>query len=178
MADKKAKPEPSAAAPEEQKPKRKLPIKTLLVILGVLLLEGGTITIVMAIRGGPSPAAATTAIENTQESQTKTMGEVVLAENFNIDNYLQGRSRIMVTLEVTAKVEKEKQELLAAQVLEHKTEIKDKIRSLVSSSDPEHLRDPSLQVIKREIKASMDKIVNEGLIAEVLIPSWQTYPQD
>ncbi len=178
MADKNPKTEAPAPAEEEQKPKKKIPIKTLLIVLGVLLLEGGTITIVMSIRGGPAPADATSVIEETQESQSNDMGEVVLAESFSIDNYLQGRSRIMVALEVTAKVEKTKQELLAAQVLEHKTEIKDKIRSLVSSSDPENLRDPSLQVIKREIKASMEKIIDQGLIVEVLIPFWQTYPQD
>jgi flagellar basal body-associated protein FliL len=163
---------------DEQIPKKKLPIKTLLIILGVLLLEGGTITVVMRLRGGPAPAEATTSIGDTKESENKDMAEVVLAENFSIDNYLQGRARIMVTLEITAKVEKTKQDLLTTQVEEHKTEIKDKIRSLVSSADPEHLRDPNLQVIKREIKASMEQIVDEGLIVEILMPFWQTYTQN
>ncbi len=164
---------------EEQKPKRKLPLKTIIVILGVLLLEGGTIGVFMAFKGGPSEAGASNeSIVETQDPTEKQMAEVVLAEDFTIDNYTAGRSRIVIRCGVAAKVSLENQLKLQELVTAHKTEIKDTIRTLVSSAQPDHLRDSKKQVIKREIKTGMEDIIGEGLIEDILLPDWQSFQQD
>ena len=168
-----------APTTEEQNQKPKLPLKMLLIILGIFLLEGGAISMFWVLRGGsPKLAEATNPIEQTQQTPGKDVAEVILAESFSVDNYPGGRARIIVTLEVAAKVEKGNKNRLTLLVKEHKTEIMDNIRSLVSSAQPEHLKDPQLQVIKRKIKAGMEKIVGEGLIEEILLPTWKSYAQD
>jgi len=166
-----------AATNEEQKPKSKLPFKTIIIVLGVLLLEGGTIGVFM-LKDDPQPSAATEPIENTQESTKSDMAEVILAETFNVDNWTAGRSRILVTLEVTAKVKKDNVDKLNEAIEKHKTEIKDRIRTLVSSAPLEHIKDPDVQVLKRETKAGLEQILGEGLIEEILLPTWQSMPTD
>jgi len=164
---------------DEQKPKRKLPIKTLIIILGVLLLEGGTIGVFMAFKGGPSEAGASSdPIVDTQNPEQQKMAEVVLAEDFTIDNYTGGRSRIVIRCGVAAKVSLENQPKLKELVTTHQTEIKDTIRTLVSSAQPDHLQDPQKEVIKREIKTGMEEIIGEGLIDEILLPDWTSYRQE
>ena len=163
---------------EEQKAKSKLPLKTILIILAVLLLEGSTITVFMVFKGGPKPAEGTNPIEGEAQVEQKEYAEVILAENFSVDNYMGGKTRLVINMEVCAKVVREKEKEFEGLVDSHETEIRDAIRTLVSSSQPDQIKDPKLQVIKREIKTGVEKIVGEGLIQEILVSSWQSYTAD
>lgn len=169
---------PAKAEADEQKPKGKLPMKTIIIILGVLLLEGGTISMFTILKGDPKPAAATSPIEGTAAEPTKPMFEVSLAENFSVDNYTRGKSKLVVTMNVTAKADESQKENLTKKVEASKSEIKDGIRALISMAQPDEVRDPKLQVIKREIKSCIEEIIGEGMIEEVLISEWQTYTAD
>ena len=162
---------------QEQDPKKRLPIKTILVILGVILLEAGTIVVVKKI-GGTQTSNATPPIEETQQAVETEMSEVALCEKLTVDNWVGGRTRTVVTLEVVAKTPTEKEVDLTTLITDHSTQIKDRIRVLVGSAQPDQVKDPRLQVIKREIKTSVEQIIGEGFIAEVLIPTWQSYTQD
>ncbi len=170
--------EDAPVTPEEQKAKSKLPLKTILIILAVLLLEGGTITVFMVLKGGPTAAEGTNPIEGDTQVDLKEFAEVTLADSFNVDNYMGGKTRLVITMEVCAKVAKEKGDEFKAIVEAHKTEIKDTIRSFVASAHPDQIKDPKLQVIKREIQTSVEKIVGEGMIQEILVSSWQSYTAD
>lgn len=165
---------------DEQKPKPKLPLKTILVILGVLVMEGGTIGIFMAVNDGPKPSEASNPIAGTSERANADMAEIQLVEPMTIDNYTQGRTRMLVTIEVSVKIEKSRQEKLSLLLTEHATEIKDRIRSLISAASPDNLKkDYKLQVIKREIKVIVEKTIGrEDSIDEILIPSIQVMNVD
>ncbi len=162
----------------EQKPKAKFPLKTILIIAGVLLMEGGTITMFKIMGGGPKPAEGTDPIaQPAPVNPVNEVAEVLLADG-SVDNYVSGRSLIRVDLEIHAKIKKADQEKMKLLAEEHKTEIRDRIRFLVSSSQPEDLRDPKLQVIKREIKTTMDEILGPDMIQEIFIPMWQSYAME
>jgi flagellar basal body-associated protein FliL len=163
---------------EEQKKKSKLPLKTIIIILAVLLLEGGTITVFMAFKGGPKPAEGTNPIEGETKVEQKEFAEITLAESFSVDNYMGGKTRLVITMEVCAKVAKDKEEEFGGIVESHKTEIRDAIRTLVASAQPDQIKDPKLQVVKREIKTGVEKIVGEGVMQEILVSSWQSYTAD
>jgi flagellar basal body-associated protein FliL len=172
-------PEESVEKKEVQKDKPKLPIKTILIVLGVLLLEGGTISLFFVVKGGkPLPAAATDPIEQTQQSPSENLAEVVLIEDASVDNYVGGKTKIIVTLQVAAKVEIANKDKLDAKVKEHKNEIMNTIRVVVSSAKPTEIRDPKIQVIKRQMHVEIEKIIGEELIKEVLLPVWTTYVAD
>jgi len=170
--------EEKPAAPQEQKPKPKLPLKTIIIIIGVLLLEGATISVFTVFGGESQSADATDPIESTVDTETETMAEVLLAKDFSVDNYVGGRTRLIVNMEVSAKVDKANQEKLTVLIEEHGTEIKDSIRTLVSSAEPTQIKDPKLEVMKREIKIGVEKIIGEGLIEEILVPHWQSHSVD
>ena len=161
-----------------QKPKSKLPLKTLLIILVVFLLEGGTISLFWVMKGGPKLAEATDPIEQTHENPNKEFSEVVLVDNFAVDNHVSGRSKWIITLEVAAKVESAKKGYLEDRKDVHKKEILNTVRIIISSAQPDDMKDPQKQVIKREIKSGIEKIVGEDLIKEILLPIWQTYISD
>jgi len=144
--------EETLATEEEQKPKSKLPLKMILIIAGVLLLEGGVVSMFWIMKGGPDPAEATMEIGKTKEIPSKGFAEVMLAESFQVDNYMQGRTRTMVTLEVYARVEKAKFDELTELAGNHSKELRDRIRTLISSAQPNDLKDPNLEVIKRMVK--------------------------
>lgn len=63
--------EEALATEEEQKPKSKLPLKMILIVAGVLLLEGGVVSMFWVMKGGPDPAEATSPIEGTHEIPSK-----------------------------------------------------------------------------------------------------------
>lgn len=159
-----------------QKPKSKLPLKTILILASVFLLEAGGISFFWIMhRKNLNPAEGTDPVEATQQNENNKFAEVVLAEDFSIDNYVGGNNRLIVTLEVAAKVETNNKEKLDNIVEEHRKEILSTIRVLVSSAQPDEIKDPKKQVIIRELKSGIEIIVGEGLVEEILLPSWQTY---
>ena len=163
----------------EQKPKGKLPLKTIIMIAAVVAMEAGTVIgFKMMHEKEVKPADASTPIAQTETATTREMTEITLCENTSVDNYISGNSRTVVTLEVVARIETAKKEQVTKLIEDNSTQLKDRIRTLVASSQPDHIRDPRLQVIKREIKMEIDKIIGEGHIDEVLIPVWQSYNQD
>jgi len=170
--------EKSSPTAEEQQVKPKMSKKTLIIIAGVLILEGATIAIVKMLSGGPKPSEAAPPIEVTETAPSKEKAEIVLCSNMQVDNWVGGRSRTIVTLEVVLKTEKANQEALTAEITANATQIKDRIRVLVGSAQPDNIRDPQLQVIKREIKAALSEIIDGSKIDEILIPTWQSFIQD
>ena len=162
---------------EEQKPKSKLPLKMIIIIGSVFLLEAGAVSLFWIMHGGPDPSDATISIEQTEEYSREGLAEVQLAESFQVDNYMKGSStRTMVTLEVFATyLEGEDQanvEKVSALVEKHSSEINDRIRTIVASAKPNDLTDPKLEVIKRIIKSEVGKIIGKDYIQEILLPKF------
>lgn len=162
----------------EQKPKSKLPLKMIIVMASVFLIEGGVISMFWMMRGGPDPAEATSSIGQTQEYSREGLAEIQLAESFQVDNYMKGSStRTMVTLEVFASYlegegEDSNVEKVTLLVEKHRSEIRDRIRTIVASAKPNDLTDPNLEVIKRIIKSEIEKIIGEDYLQEILLPKW------
>lgn len=163
---------------KKDQPKAKLPLKTLIIIAAVLVLEGGLISMFWILKGGPAPAEATDPITQTEQNVNNNFAEVVMAKDFQVDNYMAGRTRMIVTIEVAAKVEGVNKEKLQKEVDEHSKEILNCIRILISSAQPDQIKDPRLEVIKRGIQKGVEEIVGEGIIQEILLPVWQTYITD
>jgi len=163
---------------EIQQTKGKLPLKAMIILLAVMLLEGAAVSVFFVMKGGPKPAEGSDPIAETEKSVNNNYAEVMLVQDFQVDNYMAGRSRMIVTLEVAAKVESADKEKLTMSVDEHRKEILNSVRVLISSAQPDQIKDPKLEVIKRKIKSGIEEIVGEGTIQEILMPVWQTYVAD
>ncbi len=164
------------ATPAEQKPK-KISMKMIIVIAGVLLLEGGVISAVFLLRD-PAPSAASTGIEDTAEPVNNNLGEIQIAESFQVENYMRGNARTMVTVEVWATYKKASEEeseedsKVAGLIKARRSEICDRIRMRVASASQNELKDPKLEVMKRIVKSDIESVIGEGLIEEILFPRW------
>ena len=161
---------------EEQKPKSSMPLKMIIIIASVFLLEAGAVSLFWIMHGAPD---ATDAITQTEENSREGLAEILLAESFQVDNYMKGKStRTMVTLEVFATylegedlVNVEKVTLL---VEKHRSEIRDRIRTIIASANPADLTDPKLEVVKRIIKNEVGNIIGQEYLQEILLPKCST----
>ena len=167
------------ATPQEQKPK-KLNLKMIIMVAGVLLIEADVISAVFIMKQ-PKPADASTEIEDTAQSERKDLLEVQIAPAFQVENYMRGNARTMVTLEVWATYKAPEEEDKAAaeegdavmQLIEvNRSKICDKIRMRVSSANQNELKDPKLEVIKRVILSDIEEIIGEDVIEDILFPRW------
>ena len=167
------------ASEEEQKAKPKIPLKTILLIVGVMVMEGGTIIgFKVAHEGKMKPSQATDPISQTETRQESNLGELLLCENVTVDNYVSGRARTIITVGVGVRVDKQQQEKVAKLAESNSILIKDRIVSLIGAAKPDELRDPDHQVLRRKVKAQLDEIIGPGQIHEVLISDWQSFVQD
>ncbi len=74
-------------------------------------------------------------------------------------------------LEVSAIVAAENKEMVERFVEARAQSIRDRIQTIIRSADPEDLKDPALQVIKRQLKFELNNLLSKELIEEVLIPN-------
>jgi len=164
---------------QEQKPKSKISLKMILVIGGVLILEGGIICAVFIMKD-PSPSEATSTIDPTQARPQDQLAEIQIAEPFQVENYTRGTARTMITLEVWATYKKTDPEeevdenalTIEELISTHRSSICDRIRMRVASANTNELKDPKLEVVKRIIKSDIDEIIGEGMIEDILLPRW------
>ena len=173
--------EDAPTSAEEQNPKSKFNLKMILIMAGVLLLEGGIISLIFIMKE-PAPAEATEPIGPTADTIMQNAGELQLISDFRVDNYVQGpNKRIMVTLDVVVTYEKDeegtaKQTKLEELIEQHQGKIKDKVRSRIAEAAVTDLKDPKLEVIKRVIKSDIEKIIGSGLIEDILLPQCSPVP--
>ena len=154
----------------------KIPLKE--VLCSILAAHGwGYVQTENMIRVAPLSEISTKGRSMSRVAgRKKAFAEVVLAKDYKVVNYTVGRSRMMITMEVAAKVKSEQKEQLEAEVKEYNKEILNAIRIVVAGANPDDIkRDPRLQVIKRDIRTGVENIVSEGLVKEILIPVWQPY---
>ena len=101
--------------------------------------------------------------------------EVALCEKMRVENWYSYHTCYVVNCSVFAKAKKSRRDDLAALVKQHDGLIKDKLRSVIASVNPEDIKDPHLEVVKRKLKYTMDGIVGNGLMEEILIPEWMSF---
>ncbi|MFQ5489165.1 MAG: hypothetical protein ACE5GE_00475 [Phycisphaerae bacterium] len=164
--------EPSVA-PAAAKPNK---MKAMIVVGGIMAVEAGLIFGVMKMVGtGPSGAAAAD-VEGTGSEEATGQGqgeesvkEVVIAET---DAYNSRSGRLyLYHLRVSALVEAGNQSTLEKLVEERQGTMLDRINTVIRGADPNHLNEPGLETLRRQIKFELDKISGDAsVIKELLIP--------
>jgi flagellar basal body-associated protein FliL len=92
--------------------------------------------------------------------------------DFRAPNKQSGRTFLYdVTIVVSCKAEK--QDKLKELISSRDALIKDRVRTIIAEMDPEKLgggSEPGLETLRRQIKFQLDKILEDGLVDEVLVP--------
>jgi flagellar basal body-associated protein FliL len=100
--------------------------------------------------------------------------------NFKAPNKLSGAT-YLYEVEVVITTKAANKEKAVAAVQDRSATIKDRVRTIVSQSDPAKLgggQEPGLETLRRQIKFQLDEILGEGIIDEVLIPRCIPYRTD
>lgn len=149
MAEKNA-PKSNEAAPV----KKRLPLKTLLVLAAVLLVEAAAISAAFLLHGGPSSVKGDATIEDLAAVLEQPVEELVVQDKFQ--NTKSGRTFLYDTeiyIVIRRKHQKEVQEQLKAMSAQITTDI----AMIFRRADPAHLLEPTLATITRQINAALDE---------------------
>ncbi len=155
-------------APVEGAPK-KGKRKSIAIIAGLMLGEGVAIFAAMSfIAPAPDPTLAdeTDVADNALNLDQET--EVTLCE---VDAFNRKEGKLHVYhMELSALVAKENVETVERFVKAREASIKDRIQEVIRSADPAHLNDPSLELVKRQIRMELNNLLGgEELIGKLLV---------
>jgi flagellar basal body-associated protein FliL len=140
-------------------PKGKAGFKMAIAAILVLGLEAGTVGITMKMSGGPSKAgAAEPPITHKEEAPERDVEVKLIADR--LPNSQSGR-QFVYDLQVVVKVSEKNKGKVTELFAERDAEIRDQVRTIIASSDPQ---------LRRKISYQLEQVVGKDLLKEVLIP--------
>ena len=162
----------------EQEVKKKLPIKTIIILAVVLLIEGAAISAAFLLTGGPDAVKADGAAMDEMAQMEQPVEELVVADKFQ--NTKTGKTYIYET-EVYVVVKRKNQERVQKTLETMSAQITTGIAIIVRRAEPAHLLEPSLATLNRQIKVTLDdrfKLDDEGkpIVQQVLIKKCTQFP--
>ena len=169
--------EQQAAEPAAAKKSKKLVAG--LILLAIMIAEGGLIFAAMKMFG--TGAASTSAGEvdaggaeaTDPDDETTAQGELaeVLLADTDAFNNRSGRL-YMYHIQVTGVVKAANKNKVEQQVETREATIRDRINTIIRGADPKHLNEPGLETIRRQIQFELNKVLgDDSLILELLIPN-------
>jgi len=140
--------------PETDAPKKKLPIKTIIVVFAALLIEAGAIVGIFMFATGPSPVQADGMSDEAALTGEQPTEVLVVSDKFQ--NTRTGRAYlydtevwIVVKSKFEEEIEQRKEGMQAA--------IKSDVTTIFRRAEPAHLRESELATLTRQIQAALDK---------------------
>jgi flagellar basal body-associated protein FliL len=157
---------------EKTEAKKKLPLKTIAVLIGVLLIEAGAISAVFLLAGGPADVKGDAAAADKEAQANRPVEQLVVEEKFQ--NTKTGRTYLYET-EIYIVVRQKYQADIEKELESKRAQITTDISTIFRRADPVHLLEPTLATITRQIKAALDERLEpdedtgESRVMEVLI---------
>jgi flagellar basal body-associated protein FliL len=141
------------AEEQEQSNKKKLPLKTILILAAVFVIEGAVIAGVFMMAGKPAEVKAEGAAQDEAALADELIEELVVSAKF--PNTKRGRTYIYDS-EVYVVVQRKNQSEVRSRLDGMSAQISGDIRTVISRAEPSHLLEPTLATVKRQIKAALD----------------------
>ncbi len=174
--------EPGNAAPQEASEGAGKSKKSMVlggVIVGVMLLEGAGLYLGMKLFGaGPSDAPASEGLVNPDQSPDAAGVEVAVVK-IRVPNRTTGKTylydiEVAATLNVPpGRPPEEFKKEVAKKLEERENAIRDRLSFLVRNAQLQHLDEPGLVMMRRQIKAELGKVLgDEKLFGQILLPRW------
>ncbi len=149
------------------------------ILAGVMLAEGVGLYAVMKVFGaGPQQAPAAEGMFALEEGKDSAKPEIPIV-TIKVPNRTTGKTylydvEVAATLNVpNGKAPEEFRKTVMEQLDERENAVRDRIGFLIRSAEPQHLNEPGLVMMRRQIKAELGKVMgNETLFDEILLPRW------
>lgn len=160
--------------------KKKLPLKTIIVLAVVLLVEGAVISLVFLLSSGPAPVQANVAADDAAAKAEEPVELLIVSDSFQ--NTRSGRTYIYET-EVWVVVRRKHDETVKKSIEQMSAQLTSDIATIFRKAEPSYLLDPNLATLTRQIKASVDERLGKDadgkpVADSVLIKKFMQYRAD
>ncbi len=155
----------------EDKPSggRRGKLKPLIIVGALMLGEGVGIFAMMKFFAGP-PESTLASEDDAEMEDPLNLGGQTEVELCEVDAFNRKEGKLHVySMKLSAMVAAEDAESVAAFVEARAASISDRVQLVIRSADPQHLNDPSLEMVKRQIKQELNNLIGKELIEELLV---------
>lgn len=176
--DEKKKPE---GEPEAAPAKKGLPLKTVIVVAGLMIAEGVGVFMIVGMTGKQPQAAQATPLEGHEKQDLESTVEVPLLEE-KFQNMQTGRVWVWDTA-IVLKVRTRNQGFVEKELDRRKAEVQEGLAMIFRRAPHAQLKEPDLRTINRQITAYINQIMGKDAegrerIEQVVIPRCKGFPTD
>lgn len=170
----------NATPAAEEAPKKKLPIKTAIVLVAVLLIEGAAISGAFMFAGGPEEAHADGAAHDEAAMAEQPVETLVISDKFQ--NTRTGRPYLYDT-EIYVVTKAKHQAEIEGRVETMKAQITTDVATIFRRAEPAHLLEPELSTLTRQVQAALNERLGHDedgkpYVLEVLIKKCMQFRAD
>ena len=181
--DKKDKQEKPAEAALADAPKKKgLPLKTIIIIAALMIVEGVGVFFVLGAMGGPKASHAEVDPKTLVHDDSEETTEVRLLEKEDEKFQSHSSGQVWVwNVSIYLQVKNKNSERVEHVKDTRKAEIKEGLSQIIGRAPIAQLKEPERQSLNRQISALLEKMIGQDtegkpLIERVLIPTCSGYP--
>lgn len=181
--DKKDKQEkPPEAAPAESPKKKGLPLKTIIIIAAIMIVEGVGVFFVLGSLGGPKASHAETDTKTLAHDDSEETAEIRLLEKDDEKFQSHSSGQVWVwNVSVYVQVKNKNSERVERVLETRKAEIKEGLSQIIGRAQIAQLKEPERQSLNRQVTALLEKMIGQdtegkSLIERILIPTCSGYP--
>ncbi len=171
----------STEAESTPKPAKKgLPLKTILVVLGLLLAEGGVVIGFVMFSGSPDTVQGGE-LELTPIDELESVSELMIVRD-KFPNHHTGRVWLW-DIEAQVQVKQKHRERVEKVLQDRGAEIKTGISQIIRTAHQNHLQEPNLETLTRQLTQYLRDVFGtdadgEPRILRVLLPNCVGFPAD
>ncbi len=157
-----------ASAENAQEKSGGLPIKAIIMVAAILLIEAGTILGTMWLSGGPTEVKGQ-GIDADLKAEQNELVEVLVVQG-KYDNQRTGRTYLYDS-EIYATVRRKNEAKFKEELETMKTQISVDVQTIFRRAEPSHFQEPTRATLTRQIKAVLDERFGKDAEGEPLIES-------
>lgn len=175
MADSKA---PAADSTPAQ-PAKKSPMKAVGIVATLMIVEAAAVYIFVG-KTGPQPAAAHVLKPHDGPDENAPVEIPLIEEKFQ--NMQTGRVWVWDT-EIVLKVKAKNEKYVTTQLERRAAEMKEHVSMIFRRAQHNHLKEPGLETINRQITAAMNELLGKDAegkdrVERIVIPKCKGFPAD
>jgi hypothetical protein len=159
---------------------KKLPLKVIALILGLLIAEAGIVLALAHMWGKPSEVQGADVQSLAVDQLEQTLELLVVEDRF--PNHQTGRVWLWET-EIQIQVRQKHREYVERMLEERRAEIKTGVSQIWRNAHQRHLTEPNLETLNRQVSTFLHQLFGqdsqgEQRVQRVLIPKCVGFPAD
>lgn len=160
--------------------KKKLPIKTIGIVLALLIAEGVGVVAVLSMGGTPETVKGGE-LELIPIDELEMLGELLITHE-KFPNHSSGRVWLW-DVEVQVQIKEKNREYVENTLSERQAEIKTGVGRIIRTAHNNQLQEPNLETMTRQITQYLREVFGssaegEPRIEKVLLPQFVGFPAD